>query len=145
MVKQAIFFMIAMLTGTLLSFEGALFGKLGENVGELEANWYNFTMGAIIALVLLIFFRRGNLTEALHLPRWNFLGGVLGVIYMLAIVIGVPLIGVGLSMIIVIIGQITTSILIDHYGWLHNKKKPIQVRRIASMLFMLCALILTLI
>ncbi|WP_348622683.1 DMT family transporter [Paenibacillus peoriae] len=141
--KKIVFYIIAILTGACLSFEGALFGKLGEQVGELEANFYNFFMGTIISLIILIFFGRGNLSKIMKLPKWNLLGGILGVIYMLSIVIGVPLVGVGISMITVVVGQMVTSVLIDHYGWFGRTKKKVSGKRLASLILMLGALTFT--
>ncbi|MEK5406697.1 DMT family transporter [Paenibacillus sp. FSL W8-0439] len=141
--KKIIFYIIAILTGACLSFEAALFGKLGEQVGELEANFYNFLMGAIISLILLLFFGRGNLPKIMKLPKWNLLGGILGVVYMLSIVIGIPFIGVGLSMITVVVGQMLTSILIDHFGWFGSMKKRVSGKRIAALILMLGALTFT--
>lgn len=142
--KKLIFYMIAVATGALLSFEGALYGKLGEQVGTLEADFYNFFMGAIISLILLIFFGRGNLATITKFPKWNLLGGLLGVTYLLTLVIGVPIVGVGISMIAIVVGQMVTSILIDHYGWLGSNRKPVGSKRIAALVLMLGALALTL-
>lgn len=142
--RKLIFYIIAIFTGALLSIEGALYGKLGEQVGSLEADFYNFFMGAIISLILLIFFGRGNLTQITKFPKWNLIGGVLGVIYLLTLVIGVPIVGVGISMIAIVVGQMVTSMVIDHFGYLGSTGKRISPNRVAALILMLAALIFTL-
>ncbi|MDO7908913.1 DMT family transporter [Paenibacillus sp. JX-17] len=136
--------MIAIFTGALLSLEGALYGKLGEQVGSLEADFYNFFMGAVISLILLIFFGKGNLSQITKFPKWNLVGGVLGVVYLLTLVIGVPIVGVGISMIAIVVGQMVTSMMIDHFGWLGSGRKRIGSKRVAALILMLGALVLTL-
>ncbi|NRG31607.1 DMT family transporter [Niallia circulans] len=140
MKKKLVYFIIAIVTGAFLSLESALYGKLGERVGELETNFYNFFMGAVILLVFLIFFGKGKLSALNQFPKWNLLGGVLGVTYMVVIVIGVPLVGVGIAMITVIIGQMLVSILIDHFGWFRSDKKEVGPKRIVALVLMLVAL-----
>lgn len=142
--KKLVYFIIAIITGAFLSMESALFGKLGERVGELEADFYNFFVGAVISLIFLIFFGKGKLFAIKQFPKWNFLGGVLGVIYMLIIVIGVPLVGVGIAMITVVIGQMLASILIDHFGWFGSEQKKVGTKRISALGLMMAALIFTL-
>ncbi|MDR6724554.1 transporter family-2 protein [Paenibacillus amylolyticus] len=142
--KKIFFYIIAIFTGALLSLEGALYGKLGEQVGALETNFYNFFMGAIIALILLIFFGRGNLKLINTFPKWNLIGGILGVTYLLTLVIGVPIVGVGISMIAIVVGQMVTSMLIDHFGWLGSTRKRIGSKRVAALILMLAALVFTL-
>ncbi|MNW42764.1 hypothetical protein D3C74_199470 [compost metagenome] len=69
--KKLIYFIIAIVTGAFLSLEGALYGKLGERVGELEANFYNFFMRAVVSLIFLIFFGKGKLSALNQFPKWN--------------------------------------------------------------------------
>ena len=141
--KKLVYFIIAMLTGAFLSMESALYGKLGERVGELETNFYNFFIGAVISLIFLIFFGRGKLSALNQFPKWNLLGGVLGVSYLVVIVIGVPLVGVGIAMITIVIGQMFASILIDHFGWFGSDKKKVGRKRVTALVLMLMALVFT--
>ncbi|MBA9088437.1 transporter family-2 protein [Fontibacillus solani] len=141
--KKHVYFIIAIVTGAFLSLEGALYGKLGERVGELEANFYNFFMGAIISLIFLIFFGKGKISALSQFPKWNLIGGVLGVTYLVVIVIGIPLVGVGIAMITVVIGQMFASILIDHFGWFGIDKKEIGRKRISALILMIMALVFT--
>ncbi len=67
-----------------------------------------------------------KLSYAVEAPKWSLLGGVLGVVYLTSIVISVPFVGVGLTMVAVIIGQLIMSMIIEHYGWLGDKKTRIN-------------------
>ncbi|WP_160724961.1 DMT family transporter [Bacillus sp. USDA818B3_A] len=135
-------YILALLAGSALSFEGAIYGELGKTIGQLETSFYNFFMGSIIMGLLWIFFGKGKLSYAVEAPKWSLLGGVLGVVYLTAIVISVPFVGVGISMVAVIIGQLVMSMVIEHYGWLGSKQTRINKEKVFAVISMMIALIL---
>lgn len=137
-----IFYVLALLAGAALSFEGAIYAELGKTIGQLETSFYNFFMGSIIMGLLWLFFGKGKLSYALEAPKWTLLGGLLGVVYLTAIVVSVPFVGVGISMVAVIIGQLIMSMIIEHFGWLGSKKTKINKEKIFAVLSMIIALIL---
>lgn len=135
-------YILALFAGAALSFEGAIYGELGKAIGQLETSFYNFFMGSIIMGILWIFFGKGKLSYTVEAPKWSLLGGILGVVYLTAIVISVPFVGVGITMVAVIIGQLIMSMVIEHYGWLGSKKTSINKEKVFAVLSMLIALIL---
>lgn len=137
-----IFYVLALLAGAALSFEGAIYAELGKTIGQLETSFYNFFMGSIILGLLWLFFGKGKLSYAVEAPKWTLLGGLLGVVYLTAIVVSVPFVGVGISMVAVIIGQLIMSMIIEHFGWLGSKKTKINKEKIFAVLSMIIALIL---
>lgn len=135
-------YIVALLAGAALSFEGAIYGELGKTIGQLETSFYNFLMGSIIMGLLWLFFGKGKLSYAVEAPKWTLLGGVLGVVYLTAIVISVPFVGVGITMVSVIIGQLVMSMIIEHFGWLGSKKTGINKEKVFAVISMIIALIL---
>lgn len=135
-------YLLALLAGAALSFEGAIYGELGKTIGQMETSFYNFFMGSIIMVLLWLFFGKGKLSYAVEAPKWSLLGGVLGVLYLTSIVVSVPFVGVGITMVAVIIGQLVMSMVIEHYGWLGSKKTKINKEKILAVISMMIALIL---
>ena len=39
---RLIFYVLALLAGAALSFEGAIYAELGKSIGQLETSFYNF-------------------------------------------------------------------------------------------------------
>ncbi|WP_416435112.1 DMT family transporter [Priestia megaterium] len=142
MLLKIIFYIVALASGIVLSLEGAVYGELGKTVGELESSFYNFFAGSIIYILLVTFFGKGNVTNAFKTPKWYLLGGLFAVIYLTILVFSIPSVGVGISMIAVVVGQMLASMIIEHFGWLGSKKVSISKKRILSLLFMLVALFL---
>jgi bacterial/archaeal transporter family-2 protein len=135
-------YLLAVLAGAALSFEGAIYGELGKTIGQLETSFYNFFMGSIILGLLWLFFGKGKLSYAVEAPKWSLLGGVLGVIYLTAIVVSVPFVGVGITMVAVIIGQLVMSMVIEHFGWLGSKQTRINKEKVFAVISMIIALVL---
>ena len=135
-------YILALLAGAALSFEGAIYGELGKSIGQLETSFYNFFMGSIIMGLLWLFFGKGKLSNVVEAPKWSLLGGILGVVYLTSIVISVPFVGVGITMVAVIIGQLVMSMVIEHYGWLGSQKSRINKEKIFAVISMIIALVL---
>ncbi|WP_075618618.1 DMT family transporter [Paenisporosarcina indica] len=137
-----VFYLLALLAGAALSFEGAIYAELGKTIGQIETSFYNFFMGSIIMGLLWLFFGKGDLSYTLKAPKWSLLGGILGVVYLTSIVVSVPYVGVGITMVAVILGQLVMSMVIEHFGWLGSKKTKINKEKILAVLSMIIALIL---
>lgn len=135
-------YILALLAGAALSFEGAIYAELGKTIGQIETSFYNFFMGSIIMGLLLLFFGKGQLSYTLEAPKWSLLGGLMGVVYLTSIVVSVPFVGVGISMVAVIIGQLVMSMVIEHFGWLGSKKTTMNKEKIFAVISMIIALIL---
>lgn len=135
-------YIVALIAGAALSFEGAIYGELGKTIGQLETSFYNFFVGSIILGLLWLFFGKGKLSFAVKAPKWTLLGGVLGVVYLTSIVISVPIVGVGIAMVAVIIGQLVMSMVIEHYGWLGSNVSKINKEKIFAIISMIIALVL---
>jgi len=71
-----------------------------------------------------------------ELPAWQLLGGALFVVYILSATIAVPRIGLGNAIFMVLIGQLVTAAVIDHFGLLGAPVAPISWRRAAGLAIM---------
>jgi bacterial/archaeal transporter family-2 protein len=137
-----IFYLFALLAGAALSFEGGIYAELGKHIGKLETSFYNFFMGTILIGLIWLFWGKGKLSYTMQAPKWSLLGGLLGGIYLTVIVISVPFVGVGITMVSVMIGQLLMSMVVEHFGWLGSKKARVNKEKIFAIVAMLIALIL---
>ena len=69
--------------------------------------------------------------------------GLLGPIYVLALTLATPHIGVGLTMVGILFGQVAASLVIDHQGWLGAPRRAVDRYRLAALVAILVALWLT--
>ncbi len=137
--KQLWIFPFVVLAGMGLSVEAGLLGPLGEEIGHMWATLGIFAVGSLLLTFGLIF-GRPRLSLMFKQPRWQLTGGILGPIYVIALTIATPHIGVGLTMVGILLGQIATSLVIDHWGLLGSRKRRVDQYRIAALVAVLAAL-----
>lgn len=128
--------------GMGLSIEAGLLGPLGSQVGDLWATFSIFGVGAALTFLLMLFFSPRNSPSFFAQPSWQLLGGVLGPIYVIILTVTTPVIGIALTMIGILAGQVFKSLIIDHYGLLGSPRRKINGKRILALIFILSALAL---
>lgn len=133
---------LVILAGMGLSVEAGLLGPLGAQVGHLWATLSIFGVGAALLSLLLLFSGPQPGPALSQLPRWQLLGGVLGPIYVVVLTLATPHIGIAMTMIAILSGQVGKSVLIDHYGWFGSARKPLDAERGLALALIVVALIL---
>jgi transporter family-2 protein len=113
---KVVMYLLAMIAGAALSLEGAIYGELGKNIGQLESSLYNFAIGSIILALLVLFWGKGNLSTVTKASKWQLSAVFLGVLFLSLLVLTVPKIGVVGAGIATIAGQLIAGMMIDHFG-----------------------------
>jgi len=128
------------LSGLALSVQSGVNGELGKRLGSWEGAFFSFFIGTVALTLFLLFFGKGNLLEVFRVPKWQLTGGLLGAAYITAMVIAVPKLGVGMSVVTVIVGQIISSLVIDHFGWFGRAAIPFDWNRAIGVILLLAGL-----
>lgn len=139
---QLVFILMVIAGGMGLSVEAGLLGPLGGEVGDLWATFSVFGVGAALTFLLMLFFSPRNSPSFFAQPSWQLLGGVLGPVYVIILTVATPAIGVAMTMISVLAGQVFKSLIIDHFGLLGTPHRKIDSKRIIALMFIIAALVL---
>ena len=67
------------------------------------------------------YFEPKHILTLLDVPKWQLLGAMCGVPYIVIMVLAVQRIGAAVATVAVIFGQLLMSILIDNFGWFGNE------------------------
>ena len=124
------------LAGALMSVQAGVNGALGKKVGSIEGAFISFAVGTLALLLLTIFMGKGNILSAFSVPKWQLTGGLLGAVYVFAMVLVVPKIGVGSALIAAIAGQMLMSTLIDHFDVFGGKQVLIDWKRVVALILL---------
>ena len=110
--------LLALVSGVLMAIQGSLNTALSKVVGLLETTFIVHITGAIILVVLLFVLRmgRGNLYAFSEAPWYAYLGGAIGVGIIYLVAASIPKVGVANATTAIIIGQVLTAMIIDHFG-----------------------------
>jgi transporter family-2 protein len=135
-------FIMLAIAGIAVAFQAGVNGALGKQIGTIEAAFTSFFTGTIALFITLLIMRKGDIFFWKELPWWQLTGGLLGAFYVMTSVLLVPKIGIGSVLLILIIAQLSTSALIDHFGVFTGVPIQIGWRKLCAMGLMFLALYL---
>lgn len=138
--NQWTFIGMTVCAGFMFGFQSPINTALSKRIGFYESAFVSFSVGILCLLLLLIFFGKGNLSAVTLVPWWQLLGGVLGAVYLIAVIVAVPQIGVTTVIVAILIGQLTVGLLVDNYGWFGVPVRTLNWHRMIGMGLLLVSL-----
>lgn len=135
--------LIAGLYGVLLSVMNTFNAQLADVYG----NWASPVMIHLVGLTALVPFALTRWGRRLERARWyQYLGGIIGILTVVFVNVAVIQIGVTLNLVLMLLGQVTCSALVDQFGLLGAKVTRINRLKAAAMAVMAagCAAMLAL-
>ncbi len=141
---NALLLPIAFGAGIGVALQAALNGQLARGIGgdPLTASLVSFAIGGLFLTIITIV--RGGITASLMQvpaqPLWTLLGGALGAGAVVCYVLLAPRIGLTMLLGLAVAGQLTSSMIIDHYALLGAVARPISPAKLAGYLLMLAGL-----
>jgi transporter family-2 protein len=107
----------------------------GALASPVNAAFVSFLVGtAALGLLTLTLQTRPEAAAVKALPWWTWIGGLYGAIFVVSAAWGVPKLGVALTVILMVAGQILISVLLDHFGALGVPKQPLNLTRLLGVL-----------
>jgi transporter family-2 protein len=137
---------MALLAGLAGSVQAAVMGRFGERVGLVEALAWVTLLSALIAFGALLATRRGfgALGEAWSVPKWLWLGALLGTFVVFTITLSSPRIGTAATIGLLVAGQLAAGAVIDRYGLFGFERIPLSWPRALGIALLAAGAVLTL-
>ncbi len=115
---------------------------LGSQFGSAVVS---FVVGLVLLLgAMVVTGQGGGLAAVGSGPWWAYLGGLFGAVFVVATLVASPRIGVTVTFVAAIAGQIILSSLIDRYGWFGVDAIPLTWERVTALVLILVSLVLLL-
>jgi bacterial/archaeal transporter family-2 protein len=128
---------IGLIAGVAVGIQGPIAGSMSQRIGASAGSFIVHLSGLILSGILVILQGGQNVRDWLRLP-WYMLGaGVFGVILYQSINITLPRLGATLMVALIIIGQLSVGILVDHFGWFGVSVHPINAGRVIGVIVLL--------
>ncbi len=140
-----IYFVLSLLSGAILPLQAALnAGLAARTTGPLFSTAVNFTTGLIVLVIALVVMRvpLPAVGVSLGVPWYYWTGGLLGMFFVISTMIAAPKLGAAFLIALVICGQISASLIFDHYGWLGYQVREINPGRLTGAGFLLIGVFL---
>lgn len=113
---------LSIVAGMAMSVQGVMNTRLGEGIGNTEANAFVQATALVMALIVLLFWRQGSFTQLGQVNKLYWLGGVLGIVITLAVMLGIKSLGTTLAISVILISQLLIAALIDAFGLMGSEK-----------------------
>ena len=135
--------LIGLAGGIAVGIQRPMASMITQRLGLFESVFIVHIGGAVIALIPLLIYGGGKLSQWRSVP-WYVLGaGVFGVVVIAAISFTIPRVGVAAAITTVVAGQILAGALIDHYGLLETHLRPMDLTRAIGLAVVLFGVWLT--
>ena len=131
-------FLIALLSGALMSVQGVFNTKVTETTGMWVSNaWVQLTAFLVCILGWFIAGRDDILSIGKVEPRYLLLGGVIGAGITLTVTKSVDALGPAKAALLIVIAQLFVAYLIELFGLFGVDKEPFSWRKIGGLVLAL--------
>lgn len=134
------YLLLAFAAGVGVAFQFGVNGALRRLSGQpVWASLISFAVGTLALALCFVATRRSwpPAGQFAHAPWWIWLGGLIGAFYVIVSVVSGPRLGSGTLVACVIAGQIVSSMVIDHFGWVGYPVHLVSPGRIIGAILLL--------
>ena len=135
-VEAMLGFICALIAGAAMSVQGVINTRLGDKVGVLETNAFVQLVGFGLALLVAIFFGKGNIRLLPQAPWYSWLGGVIAPIITVTVMLSIKGLSPTVAISAILLAQLTVAALIDAFGWLGSEKLPFTWQKAVGVALM---------
>ncbi|MGX8238710.1 DMT family transporter [Exiguobacterium undae] len=135
---------LGVVMGMMSAAQAAINGHLGVVLDSaIKAALISFIVGTVTLLLVNVIVRtKWQFNRSLPTPWWIWIGGLIGALFIAGNAVIVPLVGTGVAVVIVTIGLLTGSLLIDRFGWFGAAKTPVTCVQLVSLGLMIVGIVL---
>jgi transporter family-2 protein len=126
--------LIAACGGVAAGLQAHFMGLMDRSMGTRESVFITYSIGGLIAVLGMLFWRGGNNLRAWHDAPWYSLSaGMLGLIIVGTVAYTVPRVGLSRAFTAIVAAQFTVAALIDHFGLLGATARPLDASRLLGI------------
>lgn len=128
--------LVALLLGAALSVQVGVNAELRTTIGHpIVAATASFVVGTIGLLLVAVVVRPAipGSAQLARIPWWQWTGGLLGAAYVAAAIVLAPKLGAAALLATIVAGQMTASLLLDHYGLFGFPVQPVSPLRVVAV------------
>jgi len=136
--------LLAIFLGVVLTVHLAMNGKVGVAIGNPRVgNMLFWCIGAVGAILIgLTGWQAGALSGVRQVNPILLTAGLMGASLVFGIAWLFPKVGAANATIALLFGQIVSSLIVSHYGWLGSPTQPITMRTALGAVVMLAGVLL---
>jgi transporter family-2 protein len=128
---------LAALTGMAVAIQPVINARLATHAGHPVLGALvsvSITFLTLFAATLALRLPLPSPRLATSLPPWLLTGGLIGAVFLFVSLLAAPRLGVATLTALLIAGQLTAALLVDHFGWLGLPRHPVSALRLLGAL-----------
>ncbi len=131
-------FLIALLSGALMSVQGVFNTKVTEEAGMWVSNaWVQLSAFAVCLVAWLVTGRDSIAALGRVEPKYMLLGGVIGAGITWTVIKSVAALGPAKSALLIVIAQLIVAYVIELFGMFGMDKEPLEWRKVGGLILAL--------
>ncbi|MBO9570910.1 MAG: DMT family transporter [Chitinophagaceae bacterium] len=137
---KILFYLLPIFAGIAITVQSGINSQLRAAIQHpVMAAFISFIVGTAILAVLLIFSRETipALGQYSTVKWYQYSGGLLGAFVVTVTLISVSQIGAANMFVLIIAGQLTTAVLMDHFGVLGMRENPVNMQKLLGILLVI--------
>lgn len=134
-------FLYALLAGAAMSVQGVMNTRLGDKIGVLETNSFVQLVGFILALLIAMFFGKGDIRQLPQSPWYTWLGGILAPVITVTVMLAISGLSPTVAISTILLAQLAVAAAIDAFGWLGAERMPFTWQKIVGVVLMAAGVI----
>lgn len=138
-------YLLAFAAGVALIVQVGVNTTLRSALGApVVAALVSFLIGSVALVIFLLLSRTAWPARAQWAggPWWAWSGGILGAFYVVSTIMSGPRLGATALLALIVFGQLVTSLLVDHFGWLGFPQHPATGLRLLGALLLFGGMLL---
>jgi transporter family-2 protein len=123
----------------------AVMGRFGDRIGTLEALAFSLAVSTLLAATVLLIARAGvgSVGEAFSVPKWMWIGGVMGAFVVFSLTLAAPKLGATATISLLVAGQLAAGVVIDRFGLFGVDRVSLSYARTVGIVLLVTGAFLT--
>lgn len=136
-------FLIALLSGALMSIQGVFNTQVTKASSVWAASAFVQFLALVVCLVAWLFTDRSNLMQVFQVqPKYMLLGGAIGAFITYTVIRSMELLGPARAAMLIVVAQLLVAYVIELLGWFGVEKQPLEWRKMVGMAVAIAGIII---
>ena len=132
-------YFISIFTGIILAIMISLNGGVSNIAGNYASSVIIHFVG-LIGIIFVLIFTKSKIKNLKGIPFYMFTGGLIGILTVLFTNIGFMGLGVSLTVSLSLLGQLVTSLVIDHFGYFNMTVVEFDKKKILGLIIIIAGI-----
>lgn len=136
-------FLIALISGALMSIQGVFNTQVTKTSGIWVANAFVQFTALLLCLAAWMFTDRSSLLKVFEVqPKYMLLGGAIGAFITYTVIKSMDMLGPAKAVMVIVVAQLAVAYFIELLGWFGVEKQPLEWRKIIGMVMAVAGILL---